>query len=154
MTRSGPWRRDFTHPIQLLQSELNRLFDEYWVPAGAAGSQAPMDLEPASWSPAIDLAETPDAILLTAELPGVEPSMIDLSVTGNVLTLRGVKPADGAETPGALRERKYGPFHRQVALPGEVDFDKAQAEVRQGVLKIRLPRKESTRPRTIRVQAT
>jgi HSP20 family protein len=155
MPRPGPWRRELTHPIQALQHELNRLFDEYWGPARVAGGgPAPTDLEPASWSPAIDLVESPDAFVLTAELPGVEPSTIDLSITGNVLTLRGVKPAEGVDSPepGPLSERRFGPFHRQVALPGEVDFDAAQAEARNGVLKIRLPKQEATKPRTIRVQ--
>lgn len=157
MPRFAPWRREIAAPLQSLQTELNRLFDEYWNPARFAtgGQHPPMDLEPASWSPEVDLVETPDAYLLTAEVPGVEPSSIDLSVTGNVLTLRGVKPGDEPRDGEAalLRERRFGPFHRQVALSGEVNFDAVQAEARDGVLKIRLPKKETARPRTIPVKA-
>jgi|GEM_PF-97660 len=156
MARTGPWRREFAAPLQALQTELNRLFDEYWNPARFApqGAASPaMDLEPANWTPDIDLVETPDAFVLTAEVPGVEPSSIDLSVTGNVLTLRGVKPADEeATSSGVLRERRFGPFHRQVALSGEVNFENVQAEARNGVLRIRLPKQEAARPRTIPVQ--
>src|SRR5439155_21146498 len=130
----GPWRREFSAPLYALQSELNRLFDEYWNPTAAGfttGQAPPMDLEPASWSPALDLVETADAYILTADVPGVDPSSIDLSVTGNVLTLRGVKPAEDANEPtGSLRERQFGPFHRQVLLSGEVNFDAAHAEAR------------------------
>lgn len=154
MARPTPWRREFTAPLQALQTELNRLFDEYWNPARFApgGQNAPMDLEPASWSPEVDLVETPDAFVLTAEVPGVDPSSLDLSLTGNVLTLRGVKPADEAdEAAGLLRERRFGPFHRQIVLSGAVNFDAVQADARNGVLHIRLPKQDAARPRTIPV---
>ena len=153
MPRFGPWRREFTVPLQALQSELNRLFDEYWVPQRGPTGPAPMDLEPASWSPAIDLVETPDSFVLSVEVPGVDPATIDLSVTGNVLTIRGVKPAEDPEATGSLRERQFGPFHRQVALSGEVNFDGVRADARNGVLRIRLPKQEAARPRTIPVQS-
>lgn len=155
MARFGPWRREFAVPLQALQSELNRLFDEYWTPAAGRygpGQAPPMDLEPANWNPALDLVETPEGFLLTAEVPGVDPATIDLSVTGNVLSVRGVKPADQPESSGPIQERQFGPFHRQVALTGEVDFDGIQAEARNGVLRILLPKREAARPRTIPVQ--
>lgn len=154
MARFGPWRREFAAPLQALQTELNRLFDEYWTPPGryGPGQTPPMDLEPASWSPAIDLVETPEGFVLTAEVPGVDPATIDLSVTGNVLSIRGVKPADEHESSGPMRERQFGPFHRQVALSGEVNFEGIQADARNGVLRIRLPKQETARPRTIPVQ--
>ena len=152
MARFGPWRREFTVPLQALQTELNRLFDEYWSPTRYPAGQAPMDLEPASWSPAVDLVETAEGFVLTAEVPGVDPATIDLSVTGNVLTIRGVKPAEEQEATGSLRERQFGPFHRQVALSGEVNFDSVQADARNGVLRIYLPKQEAARPRTIPVQ--
>jgi HSP20 family protein len=155
MARLGPWRRELTTPLFALQNELNRLFEEYVNPGRFTAAQsAPMDLEPASWSPAVDLVETPDAYVLTAEVPGVEPASIDLSITGNVLTIRGVKPTEGGPEPaGALRERQFGPFHRQIVLSGEVNFDETQADARNGVLRIRLPKREAARPRTIPVQS-
>ncbi|MFO0951689.1 MAG: Hsp20/alpha crystallin family protein [Isosphaeraceae bacterium] len=156
MARTGSWRREFSAPLQVLQHELNRLFDEYWSPERYPGSgpsaAGPVDVEPASWNPAIDLIETPDAYVLLAEVPGVDPSSIELSVTGNVLTLRGIKPVDPDEPPGLIRERSAGPFHRQVVLSTEVDFDATQAEARHGLLRIHLPKREAARPRTIPVQ--
>ncbi len=153
MPRFGPWRREFAAPLHALQTELNRLFDEYWVPGRyGPGQSPPMDLEPASWTPPVDVVETPDSLVVTAEIPGVDPATIDLSVTGNLLTLRGIKPAEEPEPTGPVRERVFGPFHRQVMLPGEVNLDGVQAESRNGVLKIRLPKQEAARPRTIPVQ--
>ena len=155
MGRFGPWRREFSAPLSVLQAELNKIFDEYWSPERyPAEPSAPVDLEPAGWVPAIDLVETPEAYLLNAEVPGVDPGSIDLSLTGNTLTLRGLKPTeDGQDPTGAVLERRFGPFHRQVVLPGEVDFEATQAEARHGVLRIRLPKRMSARPRTIPVQS-
>jgi HSP20 family protein len=154
MTRSTQWRREFSAPLHALQNELNRLFEEYWNPASRVGSgPPPTDLEPIGWSPLLDVIETPQEILLLAELPGVDPATIDLSVTGNVLSLRGEKRAgDNPEGAGSLRERQFGPFHRQVNLPSEVNFDGVQAEVRDGVLKVRLPKQEEARRRTIPIR--
>jgi HSP20 family protein len=154
MIRPGNWRREFSAPLQSLQSELNRLFEEYWQP-GPAGpnSSAPTDLATAVWTPAIDLSETPTELVLVVDLPGVEPSTIDLSLTGNVLSLRGEKvPAEVAEGHGRARERPVGSFHRQVTLTEAVDFNRVQAEARNGVLTVRLPKQEAARPRTIPIQ--
>src|SRR3954452_6481212 len=128
MSRSAQWRREFSAPLHALQNELNRLFEEYWNPARVGPGQVPpTDLEPAAWTPVIDVIETPHEVVVMAELPGVDPSSIDLSVTGNVLSLRGEKRAgEFSEGTGAVRERQFGPFHRQVSLPGEVNFDGVQ----------------------------
>ena len=154
MMRPGTWRRELTVPLQSLQSELNRLFEEYWQPqAGAPSPSAPTDLAPASWTPAIDLHETPSEIVLFVDLPGVDPSTIDLSLTGNVLSLRGEKVVP--EVSGGhnrVRERPAGAFHRQVTLTEAVDFDRVLAESKHGVLAVRLPKQEAARPRTIPIK--
>jgi HSP20 family protein len=154
MIRPGTWRRDFSVPLQSLQTELNRLFEEYWQPQpGGPASAQPTDLATAVWTPAIDLSETPTELVLVVDLPGVDPSAIDLSLTGNVLSLRGEKVA--AEVPGGhnrVRERPVGSFHRQVTLTEAVDFDRVQAEAKNGVLTVRLPKQEAARPRTITIQ--
>jgi HSP20 family protein len=153
MSRSTQWRREIAAPLHALQTELNRLFEEYWNPSRVGPVQRPTDLEPAAWTPMIDVIETPSEVVIMAELPGVDPATIDLSVTGNVLSLRGEKQsAEIPEGSGTLRERVFGTFHRQVNLPGEVNFDGVQAEARDGVLKVRLPKQEEARRRTIPIR--
>jgi len=154
MTRPLPWRREITAPFHILQSELNRLMEEYWNPNRLGPAQPPpIDLEQSGWSPAIDVFETPDELVVLVELPGVEPSSIDLSVTGNVLNVRGVKAAEGpTEGHRPLQEREFGSFHRQIALSTDVNFEASQAEVKLGVLKVRLPKQAAARSRTIPVQ--
>lgn len=156
MSRVGPsWRREFASPLQVLQTELNRLFDECYQPGRYnAGRTAPVDLEASEWTPPLDVAEMPDSFLVFVEVPGVEPANIDLSVTGNVLSIKGAKPLEASE-PNAtvpLRERRFGVFHRQVSLSSEVDFEATSAEVRNGVLKIRLPKRQAAKSRTIPIR--
>ena len=93
--------------------------------------------------------------MLTAEVPGVDPGSIDLSLVGNTLNIRGFKPAEeGHDTTSAVLERRFGPFFRQVVLPSEVNFEATWAEARLGVLKIRLPKRESSKSRTIPVHSS
>ena len=157
MIRPGLWRRDFSVPLQTLQGELNRLIEGYWQPpAGspAAAGIEPTDLNPAGWSPSIDLYETSADLVLVVDLPGVDPTSIDLSLTGSVLTLKGEKAASAIEDQSERTcERPSGAFHRQVALTEEVDFDRIQAEVKHGVLTIRLPKQSMVKARTIPVQS-
>jgi HSP20 family protein len=155
MSRSSQWRRVATSPLHLLQHELNRLLEDYLQPERYAGSASPpTDLDPMAWSPAVDVYETAEDVVILAEVPGVDPAAIDLAVNGNLLSLRGSKEP-GAEQPESVahaRERRFGAFHRQVTLPNDVDTDKAQAEATNGVLKIRLPKRSADKPRTIPIR--
>ena len=154
MPASSHWRRDATKAFHLLQHELNRLVEGYLQPSRFDGSDAPpTDLEPTAWSPPLDIYETPEELLIVAEVSGVDPASIDLAVTGNVMTLRGVKEAgELPETFLQVRERLFGAFHRQITLPDEVDFEKAIADINHGVLKIRLPKRSESKPRTIPIR--
>lgn len=154
MARPGYWRREASGALEVLQHELNRLLEEYVQPTRFRGAESPpTDLDPTTWSPAADIYETPDEMIVVIEVPGVDPATIDLSVVGNVMSVRGVKePGDLPEPVLVLRERRFGPFVRQLTLPNEVDFDKAQAEAKEGVLKIRLPKPSAAQPRTIPIR--
>jgi HSP20 family protein len=154
MARSAQWRQLASSPLDLLQHELNRLLEDYLQPERYPRSEPPpTDLDPMAWSPAIDVYETTEDVVVLAEVPGVDPSSIDLAVNGNVLTLRGSKEfREQPESVPHVRERRFGVFHRQLALPGEVDPDKAHAEATHGVLKIRIPKRSAAKPRTIPVR--
>src|SRR5689334_10237912 len=97
MSRIGSsWRREFAVPLNALQGELNRLIAHYrnlgpFGPAPAADPAGATEIEPAAWIPAIDLVESPEAVTLWADIPGVDPGSVELSVTGRVLTLKGEK---------------------------------------------------------------
>ncbi len=105
MARSSHWRREPFNPVNLLQHELSRLIEEYLRTGRYAGSEpTPTDLDPSAWSPDVDVYDTPDEVIVVAEIPGVDPATIDLAVTGNLLTLRGLKDAN--DLPEALLQTR------------------------------------------------
>jgi HSP20 family protein len=103
----------------------------------------------------LDVAQTDNDVIVKASLPGVKPDDIHISVTGDVLTLRGEvkeeKIAD--EASYHMRERRYGAYSRAVSLPTSVVADKAKAEFENGVLTLTLPKAEEHKPKTITVKA-
>jgi len=132
-----------------LQRQMNRLFEEFFGEAGA-----PSFWDRGTGAFPIDLAESPGEYLLTAEIPGIDPKEIEVSVTGNTLTLKGEKKVEPTpKAKGVLRaERTFGAFQRMVALPGDVDPGATQASAKDGVLTIRLPKREEARPKSIEVK--
>jgi len=104
--------------------------------------------------PAIDVAEKDDAILVRAEVPGCKPEDIDVSVCGNTLTLSGEKKeSHEANGEGYYHmESTWGSFRREVSLPAEVDSNKIQAVVKDGVLSVTLPKAEKSKAVKVKVQ--
>lgn len=112
--------------------------------------------EPAAtrWTPAIDIRETENSLVVKADLPEVDEKAIDIQIENGTLTLKGERKFDQDETGkgGYHRiERSYGTFSRSFALPDTVDTDKVAAEFKNGVLTITLPKKEVAKPKTIKV---
>jgi HSP20 family protein len=110
------------------------------------------------WVPAIDVVETQNAYVLYAELPGVDPSQIDIKFEQNVLTVRGTKAsAFDAAKNGEYRvyaaERVTGAFERSVRLPEFVDGDKIAAEFNNGLLSVTVPKAQAAQPRRIEIKA-
>ena len=105
------------------------------------------------WSPSVDVYETEDALKLKADLPEVKVEDIDIRVENQTLTLRGHRQFEKDEhLKGYHRiERSYGEFVRSFAVPSTVDTDKVQADYKNGVLTITLPKKEAARPRQVKV---
>jgi HSP20 family protein len=154
MARSSHWRRESSIPFAFLQNELARLLEEYFQSDSRGGNQPPpTDLEPTGWSPFVDVYEAPEETLVVAEIPGVDPTKVELSVTGNLLMLRGIKETgDLPESQLQSRERRFGTFLRQVMISSDVDFEAAQADAKNGVLTIRLPKRRAAMPRTIPIR--
>jgi HSP20 family protein len=127
-----------------LRSVVDRLFDDARPARAAAEGFFP-----------IDLYETADEVVVKASLPGVKPEDIDISVHGQVLTLKGESKEEHEEKGQNFyrKERRTGTFLRQLTLPTEVDSAKAEAAVEDGVLRLTLPKAEANKPKQIKVQA-
>jgi HSP20 family protein len=134
-----------------LRAAMDRLFEDSFVsPAGwrtvTGGEQI---------TPAIDVHETPDDIVVSAVMPGVKPDDVEITMTGQSLTLRGELKADEevSRDQYLYRERRYGSFSRSIQLPVRVEGDHAEATFTDGVLKLRIPKAEEVKPRQIRINA-
>jgi HSP20 family protein len=109
----------------------------------------------AAWHPAVDVFEDKDAVKIVAELPGVKPGDVKLSLENNLLTIRGEKKQEAEERSERVHryERSYGSFERVFALPSTVDGEKISAEYQNGVLTVTVPKAERARPREIPVRS-
>ena len=104
--------------------------------------------------PPLNVGEDAENVYVCAEVPGVKPEDMDVSVHGNTLTLRGERKPEALENVNYhRRERTAGTFHKAVTLPAEINADGVRADCRDGVLKLTLPKAEHAKPRRISVKA-
>lgn len=137
-----------------LQNEINSVFSRF------TPSLWKEDMSPSFWdnatsmSPAIDVNETKDNVMVRAEIPGMEKDQISIDVQNNSLILSGEKKHETEKKDDNFhwRECSYGKFTRQIALPSEVDSSKASAEYKNGVLNITLPKVENKNRKRIEVK--
>jgi HSP20 family protein len=132
------------------RSEMDRLFDRFAGGFGFPALRRMFDIEPAGRSassfsfsaPAIDMSEDEKAYKISAELPGLDAKDVDVSVSGNMLVLKGEKLQEKEEKDKNyyFSERAYGSFQRAFELPASVDRDKISADVSKGVLTMTLPK--------------
>jgi HSP20 family protein len=131
--------------MMTLRDAMDQLFDEAFTrPFG----MMEMSL------PAIDLYQTNEDVVVKAALPGMAAEEVEISVTGDALTIKGeIRQKEEREDASYLiREQRYGRFERSLMLPTEVQSDKAQAEFENGILTVTLPKAEQVRPKTITVK--
>jgi HSP20 family protein len=105
------------------------------------------------WSPAVDIVETENELVVKADLPDLKLEDIDVRVENQTLTIKGERrfEEDAAEKGYHRIERSYGGFMRSFAVPNSVDTEKVSADYRNGVLTIKLPKKEAAKPRQVKV---
>ncbi|MFW6123249.1 MAG: Hsp20/alpha crystallin family protein [Thermodesulfobacteriota bacterium] len=136
--------------VSRLRNEMDRLWDEYF----GAGRRGLQPLEEA-WLPAVDVSESEDKITVKAEIPGLEAKDIDISMSGDTLTIKGEKKSEKEEKEENYHvvERSYGSFRRAMKLPALVDADQVEATYKNGVLTVVLPKKEEVKPKAIEIKA-
>jgi len=129
---------------------MDRLFEESFVRPGG-GRLAPAGME----VPAVDVYQTDDAVVVKSAIPGIKPEDIDISITGDTLTIKGETRVEEEvnEENYIRRERRYGSFCRSLALPLPVVTEKAEAEFENGVLTLTLPKAEEVKPKAIKIKA-
>ena len=130
-----------------LRNEINRIFDDDWF-----GGRGLLDR---NFAPRMDIEDSGEEVLVTAELPGVDIKNVDVSVSGNVLTVRGEKKDEHEDRDGGYyhRERWSGSFQRSLTLPDAIDSEKVKAEMKNGILRISFPKREEVKPKQISVKS-
>jgi HSP20 family protein len=150
----GIVRFDPFRELDRLQNEVNRLFEGYTntPERGAAGQNQNGGR---MWSPAVDIAENENEIVLRAEVPGMRQEDIDIELTGDTLTLRGERRFENEDRKeNFVRvERSYGRFQRSFTLGVPVQHDQVRASYKDGILEVHLPKSEATKPRKVQVNA-
>jgi len=135
--------------VRVLSRHMDRLFDDFF-----RGPRV-LTWEPAELGFALDVYEKDDALVVKAALPGVRPDEVDISVTGDVLTVKGETKSEEETKDGSYhrRELRYGAFARSIPLPTRVNHEKAEATFENGILTITLPKAEEVKPKGIKIAA-
>ncbi|MBK1727125.1 Hsp20/alpha crystallin family protein [Halorhodospira neutriphila] len=152
LMRYDPW-----NALRQLQTDLDRFFAPGTSrPSGALGRSAEEEGETASnWLPAVDISEDERAYNVHVDLPGVAPEQIDVAMDNGMLTIKGQRESDESESgPDWKRvERVRGTFFRRFTLPENVDPEGIQARSRNGVLEVRVPKRQEEPAKRIKVEA-
>jgi HSP20 family protein len=145
LTRWEPMREMVT-----LRDAMDRLFDDAFTrPWGLADGRRGLSM------PAVDMFQTEDDVVVKLAVPGMKPEDVQISVTGDTLSIKGEvkEETDTKEKAYHMREQRWGAFERTLTLPTAVRSEKAQAEFENGILTVTLPKAEEVKPKTITVKA-
>ena len=141
--------------LRRFQDEVNRLFND----GGAYGLNGSLDADRSSvatsaWTPAVDIKEEAQRYVITADVPGVEPKDIDITMENGVLTIKGERRSEASTDGNGYKrvERSYGGFYRRFSLPDTADSEGISARSEHGVLEVVIPKKEALQPRRIEVK--
>lgn len=144
LTRTNPWAT-----LPTLQDRVNKLFDDMFPEVREGADMALME-----WRPIVDTYEKDDAIVVSAELPGVKKDDVSIDVKNNILTMSGERKHEDEinENDYYRSERFYGKFQRSFTLPDNVDADNVDASFKDGVLKITIPKTEQSAKKKIEIK--
>jgi len=144
-------RWDPFRDLMTIQERMNRLFDQTLSKTRTEDEEG---LTASTWSPAVDIYETADSIVLKAELPGLSRENIDIQVRDNTLTLKGERKFEReVKDENYLRiERSYGALQRGFSLPAVIQQDKIKATFKEGVLEVSMPKAEEAKPTQVKIE--
>ncbi len=145
ITQYDPWNR-----LNQLTREMERVFDRRAVDADESTQSATAD-----WVPAVDIKEEENRFLVVADIPGVDPSDIEITMDNGLLTIRGERSSENTEEQEGFKrvERSRGTFYRRFALPDTADVENVTAKGKHGVLEVVIPKQERAQPRRVTVDA-
>jgi HSP20 family protein len=147
-------KRVVLEELRRIQDEMSTLFERALRSPGPAGLAEPPPPAPGIWTPAVDVVELADELVLLAELPGVEREEIELTVQGQELVLAGTRRALAVDERYLRLERGHGMFRRSFRLPPGVDPGEIRARLERGVLEVRLAKRSAASGRRVAITGT
>jgi HSP20 family protein len=143
-------RWDPARELDLLQGDMNRLFDTFFQGRGVGSNAA------RRWIPPMDLTETDSELVLRADLPGLDEENLDIEIKDNALTISGTREAEHEDRKEGYHrvERAFGRFSRSLDLPEGVDANAVSANFDRGVLEVRIPKPEERQPTKVQIGAS
>ena len=140
--------KPFGRELEVMRREMDDLFSRFF------GDFAPARGVGVKWAPRVDVSETKDSFVVKAELPGLETKDVNVSISGDVLTIKGEKKKEEEEKDEHHHyvERYYGSFQRSFQLPAGMNTDKINATFDKGVLKVTLPKVEEAKKKEIEIK--
>lgn len=141
-------RWDPVRDMVTLREKMNRLFEDVFT-----GQSEGKELAASTWAPAVDIFETENDLVMTAEVPGIDEKDIEIKIEDNTLILKGARKfeKETKEENYHRIERSYGSFYRAFTLPNSIDPERIQAEHENGVLKITMPKRTELKPRKVKI---
>ncbi|MGA8279228.1 MAG: Hsp20/alpha crystallin family protein [Rhodanobacteraceae bacterium] len=142
IARYTPWN---------IQDEFNQAFERFLSP----GDSDQSSVVTSQWTPHVDIKEEDKRFVILADIPGVDPNDIEISMDKGILTIKGERKSESRDSNGSLTrvERSQGLFYRRFALPDSADADGISASGKHGVLEISIPKKPETTPRRIAINS-
>jgi HSP20 family protein len=146
VVRYEPWGL-----LRRFNDDVNQLFSESRNLPVAEGDRS--SIVTSNWSPAVDIKEEDERFVLKADIPGVDPKDIDVTMEDGVLTIKGERKHESEEEAEGYKrvERSYGSFYRRFSLPDTADAERVTAKGKDGVLEVLIPKQEKVQPRRIAV---
>ena len=144
LTRYEPWSA-----MRQLQNEMSRVFDN-----AVAGAEDGSNVVTSRWTPTVDIREDAERFVIAADVPGVDPEDIELTMENGVLTIKGerkLETKDEGDNGYRRVERVYGSFYRRFTLPDTADAEAISANGRHGVLEVVIPKRAALQPKRIAV---
>lgn len=146
-------RLDPFHELEDMHNRLERLFGRWPTRRGDGGKE---EMTVAEWAPLVDIAEDDKEYVITAELPEIKKEEVKVTVESGVLTITGVRKFEKEEKGKKYHriERAYGSFARSFTVPDDADGGKVNAEFKDGVLKVHMPKSEKAKPKSVEIKVS
>jgi HSP20 family protein len=136
----------------LLQDRMNRLFEDATERRTRVDAETKRDMETADWYPVADVYDHKQEYLIAVDLPGIDRSALDITLDDGRLTIKGTRTAGESKT--SRSERPTGRFLRAFTVPGSVDQDDIQATYKDGVLEVRLPKRQEQMAKRVQIKVS